>query len=97
MVQEAEQARVLNETLKKSLQNAQVDFLSFGDDAFERAKAQALCIMPDLDVKRTNFFKTMVDGQLVDMEDFSLETEDFKDAVVDNMKPEAQEDNHHKV
>lgn len=73
LVQEAEQAQAVNETLKKSLQDVLVDFLSVGDDAFERAKAQVLCIIPDLDVTRMDFFKTVVDGKLVDMEDVSPE------------------------
>lgn len=40
LVQEVEQAWTLNETLKKSVEDAQVDFLSVGDEAFEREKAQ---------------------------------------------------------
>ena len=92
-----EQARALNETLKKSLQDAQVDLLSTGDEAFERAKTQALCIMSGLDVSKMDFFKTVVDGQLVDMEEASHEVEVLKDVVTNNLIPEAQEDEHHEV
>lgn len=68
LIQEIEKNRALNETLKKSLQDAQVDLLFANDEVFERAKAQALCIMLDLDVSKMDFFKTVVDDQLVNME-----------------------------
>lgn len=97
LTQKVEQPEVLNETLKKSLQDAQVDLLSAGDGAFERAKAQALCIMPDLDVSKMDFFKVVVDGQLVDMEEDSLETEGLKDVMVSDPTPEAQKDDHYEV
>lgn len=84
LIQEIEQTWTLNETLKKSLQDAQVDLLYAGDQAFERAKAQALCIAPDLDVSRMDFFKVVVDGKLVDMEESSLEAERLKDVTIDN-------------
>ena len=71
--------------------------LSVGDDAFKRAKAQALCLIPDLDVTRMGFFKTVVDGKMVDMEDDSPKTMSFKDLVVDNPTSEDQEDNHHEL
>lgn len=74
-----------------------MDFLSVRDDAFERAKAQALCLMPDLDVTRMGFFKTVVDGKMVDMEDDSPEIESLKDPMMDNPTSEAQEDNHHEL
>lgn len=38
LTQEVEQSRNLNETLKKSLQDAHLDLLYVGDKAFERAK-----------------------------------------------------------
>lgn len=38
LIQEVEQTRTLNETLKKSRQDAQVDLLYVGDQAFERPK-----------------------------------------------------------
>lgn len=44
------QARALNKTMKKPLQDVQIDLLSVSDEAFERAKAQALCTMSDLNV-----------------------------------------------
>lgn len=74
LVREAGHVKALNEALKKHLQDAQVDFISVRDNAFERAQAQALFIMPDLDVIRMDFFKIVVDEQLVDMDDASLET-----------------------
>lgn len=61
LTQEAEQSWNLNDTLKKSLQDAQVDLLSASYEAFKRAKAQAPCIAPDLDVSKRDFFKTVVD------------------------------------
>lgn len=91
---EIEQSLTLNETLKKSLQDAQVDFLSAGDEAFERAKAQDLCIASYLDVSRMDFFKVVVGGQLVDMEEVSPKIEGLKDVMVDNPTSEAQVDNH---
>lgn len=39
LVRDVEQAQALNETMNKSLQEAHVDLLSAGDEAFERAKA----------------------------------------------------------
>lgn len=41
LIHEVEHAQALNEILKKTLQDAQVDFLSAGDESFERAKDQA--------------------------------------------------------
>lgn len=40
LTQEIEKSRNLNETLKKSLQDVQLDLLSAGDEAFERAKTK---------------------------------------------------------
>lgn len=71
LIQEVEQAQELNETLKKSLLEAHVDMLSVGDKGFERAQAQELCLKPDLNVSEMDFFKTMVDGRLMDMEEAS--------------------------
>lgn len=84
LTQEAEQSRNLNETLKKSIQDAQVDLLSVGDEAFERAKAQALCITPDLDVSKMDFFKTVMNRKLVDMDDISPEAEGSKGLTYEN-------------
>lgn len=83
LIQEVEQAQALNETPKKYLQDAQVDLLSAGDEAFERAKVQALCIMPDLDVSKMDLLKTVVDDQLVDMEEASPEAGVLKLLLVD--------------
>lgn len=53
--------------------------------------------MPDLDVIKIDFFKVVVDGQLVDMEKASFEIEGLKDMEVNNSTPEAQEDEYHEV
>lgn len=58
-----------NEKLHKTLQEAQVDILSSSDEAFEKAKAQALFLYPVLNVFEMGFFKTVVDGRLVNMEE----------------------------
>lgn len=79
------------------MQDAQVDFLSTGDESFEIYKAQYLCIMPKLDVSKMDFFKVVVGGQLVDMDEASSETEGLKDVMVGDLTPEAQEDDHHEV
>lgn len=50
----------------------------------------ALCVKDGL-------FKTVVDGQLVDMEEASPEVEVLKDVETNNLIPEAQEDEHHDV
>lgn len=71
------------------MQDAQVNFLSTGDEGFERAKAQALYIIPGLDMSKMVFFKTVVDGQLVDMDEASPEAEVLKDVVMKNSTPEA--------
>lgn len=94
LVRDVEQARDLNETRKKSLQDVQVDLFSVGDEAFEMAKAQALCIMPDLNVFEMDLFKTVVDDRLVDMEEVSPEVGVLKDATTNNLTHEAQEDEH---
>lgn len=58
--------------------------LSAGDEAFERAKAQTLCIMHDLNMSKMDFFKTVMDGQLVDVEEVSPKAEVLKDAIINN-------------
>lgn len=79
------------------MQGAQVNLLLADDEAFERAKAQALCIMSDLDVSKMDFFKTMMDNQLVVMEEASPEVYVLKDVAMNNLNPEAQEDEHDEV
>lgn len=44
-----------------------------------------------------DFFKVVVDMQLVDMEEASCETEGSKDVMMDDLTPEAQEDDHLEV
>lgn len=71
--------------------------LSIDDEAFKRVKVQALCIIPDLDMSEIEFFKTMVDGRLMDMEEASPEAEVSMDATTNNRTSEAQQDEHHDV
>lgn len=75
LVRDVEQARALNRTLNKSLQEAQVELLSDGDEAFEMDKTQALCLKPDLDVSEMDLFKAVVDGRHVGMEEASPKVE----------------------
>lgn len=92
-----EKNQTLNETLKKYLQDAHVDLFSSDDEVFERVKPQALCIICDLDVSKMDFFKIVVDDQLINMEEASLKAEVLKDAMTNNPTPEAQDDEHHDV
>lgn len=71
-----------------------MDFLFIGEKAFKRAKAQALCIAPDVDVSKMDFFKTVVDGKLVDMDDASPEAEGSRGLMDDNPTSEAQINEH---
>ena len=97
LVQDVEHAPGLNETLKKSLHEVHVDLLSAGDEAFDRAKAQELCLKPDLDVFEMDFIKTVVDGRLVNMDEAYLESGVYKDAMTDDPTPVTQEDEQHDV
>lgn len=53
--------------------------------------------MPYLGTSNMDFFKTMVDGKLVDMEEVSPEFEVLKDVMIINLDPKAQEDENHDV
>ena len=53
--------------LAGSLEKAQIDILSAGDIAFDRAKEQVLCLHPGLDISEIDYFKEVQDGRLVDM------------------------------
>lgn len=44
-----------------------------------------------------DFFKTVVDGRLVDVEEASLEADVSKDATINNLTPDPQEDEQHDV
>lgn len=46
-----------------------------------------LCIILDLDVSKIDFFKTVVDDQLVDMKEASPEAEVLKDMTTNNPTP----------
>lgn len=55
-----------NEELRASFQETQLEALSAGGEAFDRAKAQALVLQPDLNVHEMDFFKVIREDQLVD-------------------------------
>ncbi|KAL5071691.1 hypothetical protein RYX36_022578 [Vicia faba] len=55
--------------LKQSLERSPMDGLNFGDVAFDRVKDQVMCLYPTLDISSVDFFKSIVDGKLVDVED----------------------------
>lgn len=46
-----------NEELQISLHKAHIDVLNVCDAAFDRPKAQVLCLYPDLDLSKMGFFK----------------------------------------
>lgn len=94
LTQEVEKSRNLNETLKKSLQDAPMDLIFAGNEAFYRPKAQALCIAPDLDMSKMDFINTVVDGQLVDMDEASLEVEGSRCMMNDNPASKYQAKEH---
>lgn len=94
LIQEVEKNWAFNEILNKSLQDVHVDLLSSSDETFERTKAQAVCIMPDLDMSKMDFFKTVVDGQLIDIEEASHKAEVLKDVMTNNPTIGAQDDKH---
>ena len=53
--------------LAGSLEKAQIDILSAGDIAFDRAKEQVLCLHPGLDISEIDYFKEVQDDRLMDM------------------------------
>src|ERR1043165_2893541 len=70
--------------LKDALKKSQMDVLDAGDLAFDRAKAQVNCLYPDIDISEVDFFKTIVDGKLVEVdEDDSEATISEENAKVD--------------
>lgn len=64
-----------NEALKGSLKEAQVEVMSSGYKALDKAKAHALILQPDLNVATINFFKIIRDGQLVKPDSHKLDVE----------------------
>lgn len=74
-----------------------MEFLPAGDEAFERAKAQVVCLKSNLNMSEMDFLKTVVDGRLVDMEEASPKVETSKDEMINNTTPNAQEDEQHDV
>lgn len=57
------------------LEGRPADILATNDKAFERAKAQALCLHSDLNVVEMDYFKVVVDERLMEMDAKTLETE----------------------
>lgn len=62
--------------MQKALHKAQIDVLYADDDAFNKAKAQVLCLHPELDLSEMDFFKVVVDGRLIDMEEIEPSSTD---------------------
>src|ERR1051325_200889 len=60
--------------LKDALKKSQMSMLDAGDLAFDRAKAQVNCLYPDIDISGVDYFKTIVDGKLVEVEEDDSET-----------------------
>lgn len=79
VAQEIKKLKYSNDQLKASSKEAELDILSACDDAFERAKAQALVLQPDLNFEVVDYFKVIRDGQLVDMDDSTPKTETVND------------------
>ena len=70
--------------LKEALKKSQMGVLDAGDLAFDRAKAQVNCLYPDIDISEVDFFKAIVDGKLVEVdEDDSEATISEENAKVD--------------
>lgn len=59
----------LNVQLQNSLQKAESDVLDTSDIAFDWSKSQTLFIYPELDLPEMDFFKVVVNGLLVDIEE----------------------------
>ncbi|KAL5052678.1 hypothetical protein RYX36_033360 [Vicia faba] len=55
--------------LQQSLERSRMDGLNVGDMAIDREKDQVMGLYPTLDISSVDFFKIIMDGKLVDMED----------------------------
>ncbi|KAL5060094.1 hypothetical protein RYX36_031698 [Vicia faba] len=55
--------------LQQSLERSRIDALNARDVAFDGEKDQVMYLYPTLDVSSVDFFKSVMDGKLVDMED----------------------------
>ncbi|KAL5065925.1 hypothetical protein RYX36_027662 [Vicia faba] len=55
--------------LQQSLERSRMDVLNIGDMAFNRVKDQVICLYPTLDISYVDFFKSIVDGKMVDLGD----------------------------
>lgn len=80
-----------NDQLQKALQKSQIDVLDAGDDTLDSVKAQVLCLHPMLDLSELDFFKVVVDGRLVDMEETEPSPAD------DLAKEDCVDDTNHEV
>lgn len=78
--------------MQSSLQKAQNDIFDAGDAAFDREKAQASCLCPDLDLSEMDFFKVVVNGHIVDMEEVepSLTDDSIQEDCVAVSNPEVR-------
>ncbi|KAL5082740.1 hypothetical protein RYX36_011161 [Vicia faba] len=54
--------------LQQSLEKSQMFVLNVRDMYFGRDKDQVICLYPTLDISSVDFFKSIVDGKLVDMD-----------------------------
>ncbi|KAL5081731.1 hypothetical protein RYX36_010152 [Vicia faba] len=55
--------------LQQSLERSRMDMLNAGDVAFDQEKDQVMCLYLTLNISSVDFFKSILDGKLVDMED----------------------------
>lgn len=58
-----------NEDLRESLRKSQIEVLTTGDEAFDKAKEQVLCLYPKVDFSEVDFHKVVHDGRLVELQD----------------------------
>lgn len=63
-----------NEELRASLKEAQIEAIYVGDEAFNKAKVQALVLQPDLNIDEMDFFKVIREGQLMYLESNTYKT-----------------------
>lgn len=94
-VKELNTLKASNDQLKTSLKGAQLDILSSGDEAFEKAKAQALILQPNLTVDAMDFFKIVCDGQLMDPDEETVEIEAESMFEKNDKEPPVEQPEHH--
>ncbi|KAL5059656.1 hypothetical protein RYX36_031260, partial [Vicia faba] len=69
LIKELDTSKKSCANLQQSLERSRMDALNFGDVAFDRVKDQVMSLYPTLDISSVDFFKSIVDGKLVDMKD----------------------------